>query len=57
MLFGVKLTVATVLKMAASVALGLIGMTYLANGRKDADFGKMVTGAILALVSIFLFAI
>jgi len=53
--FGFKADTPTLLKMSASVALGLIGMTFLAAGRKDADFGKMMTGAILALASVLLF--
>jgi hypothetical protein len=37
-----------------SVAFTLFGasMHYLVSGRKEADFGKMVTGAVLALASL-----
>ena len=37
-----------------SIALTLFGaaMHYLVSGRKEADFGKMITGAVLALASM-----
>ena len=37
-----------------SVAFTLFGaaMHYLVSGRKEADFNKMITGAVLALASL-----
>lgn len=37
-----------------SIAVMLFGMSmyYLATGRKEADMGKMITGAVLALASL-----
>ncbi|MFI5345286.1 MAG: hypothetical protein ACHQ51_02815 [Elusimicrobiota bacterium] len=42
--YGAKFTVALVLFGA--------GMHYLTTGRKEADLGRMITGAILALASL-----
>jgi hypothetical protein len=39
-------------KFAAAIVLFGAGMHYLDSGRKQADFGRMVTGAILALASL-----
>ena len=39
-------------KLAIAIALFSAAMHYLVSGRKEADFGKMVTGAILALASL-----
>jgi hypothetical protein len=42
-------------KFGASSIVGLLGMFYLAAGKKQGDFGKMVLGAGLTLASFFLF--
>ena len=39
-------------KVAVAVALFSASMHYLVSGRKEADLGKMMTGAILALASL-----
>jgi len=53
---GPKLVVAMTPQRALkfSVAFTLFGaaMHYLVSGRKEADFGKMITGALLALASL-----
>lgn len=48
----IQLTPKYALKWAAALTLFGAGMHYLASGRKDADFGKIVTGAILTLASL-----
>jgi hypothetical protein len=42
-------------KFGVSSIVGLLGMYYLAAGKKQSDFGKMVLGAGLTLASFFLF--
>ena len=42
-------------RTALSITLMAAGMYYLATGRKEADFGRMVTGAILSLASLACF--
>ena len=42
-------------KFGASGIMGLLGMVYLAQGKKNADFGKMALGAALTVGSMFLF--
>jgi hypothetical protein len=53
---GAKLAVSMTPQRALrfSVAFTLFGasMHYLVSGRKEADFGKMITGALLALASL-----
>jgi hypothetical protein len=44
-------------KMALSTMLMATGMFYLATGRRDADMSRMITGAILALASVFIFVL
>jgi len=39
-------------RFALAVVLFGAGMHYLVSGRKEADFGKMVAGALLALASL-----
>ena len=45
----------SVWKFGVSSIVGLLGMFYLAAGKKQGDFGKMVLGAGLTLASFFLF--
>lgn len=45
------------LKVAASTMFMAMGMFYLTTGRRDADTGRMFTGAILALASVFIFVL
>lgn len=42
-------------KAALSVMLMATGMFYLATGRKEAEVGRMITGAFLTLASVFIF--
>lgn len=42
-------------KFGVSSIVGLLGMYYLAAGKKQNDVGKMVLGAGLTLASFFLF--
>ncbi|HEX4047186.1 MAG TPA: hypothetical protein VH309_05105 [Elusimicrobiota bacterium] len=42
-------------KFGVSSVVGLLGMYYLAAGKKQSDFGKMLLGAGLTLASFFLF--
>jgi hypothetical protein len=42
-------------KFGVSSIVGLLGMYYLAAGKKQKDVGKMVLGAGLTLASFFLF--
>ena len=42
-------------KFGVSTLVGLLGMYYLAAGKKQGDFGKMMLGAGLTLASFFLF--
>jgi hypothetical protein len=45
----------TVWKIGISTIIGLLGMYYLAAGKKQNDVGKMILGAGLTLASLFLF--
>ncbi len=51
----ITLTPKVVGKMALSTTLMAMGMFYLTTGRRDAEVSRMITGAILALASVFLF--
>lgn len=42
-------------KAALSTVLMVVGMYYLTTGRREASVSRMVTGAFLALASVFLF--
>ena len=39
-------------RFALAVVLFCAAMHYLVSGRKEASFGKMITGALLALASL-----
>lgn len=43
------------LKFGASGIMGLLGMVYLAQGKKHNDVNKMLLGAALTIGSLFLF--
>ena len=45
----------TIWKFGVSSIIGLLGMYYLAAGKKQKDVGKMLVGAGLTLASIFMF--
>ena len=45
----------TLWKFGVSSIVGLLGMYYLAAGKKQMDVGKMLLGAGLTLASFFLF--
>ena len=49
---AVKLTPQYAAKFAVAVVLFGAGMHYLVSGRKEADLGRMITGAVLALASM-----
>jgi hypothetical protein len=51
----ITVTPAVMAKTSLSVVLMCAGMYYLVSGRRDADATKMITGAILAVASVFLF--
>ena len=44
-------------RMSLAVPLLAIGMFYLVTGRQQANFGRMMTGAILSLAGVVLFSI
>jgi hypothetical protein len=44
-------------KMALSTMLMAIGMYYLVTGRRDAELSRMITGAVLSLLSVFIFVL
>jgi hypothetical protein len=48
-------TPASYIKFGASAVAGLLGMYYLASGKKQNDVQKMVIGAALTLASFFIF--
>ena len=49
-----RLTPRVALKWAAALTCFGAGMHYLSTGRKQADFGRIMTGAILIFVSLLL---
>jgi hypothetical protein len=50
-----KLTPILGVKIIASMILSVLGMYYLNYGYKERDAGPMIKGAILVLLSLFLF--
>jgi hypothetical protein len=50
-----SITPAFVVKNVVSLVLSLLGMYYLALGKKEGDGGKMVKGAAMLLASLFIF--
>ncbi|UPT72735.1 MAG: hypothetical protein M0D55_12435 [Elusimicrobiota bacterium] len=52
-----SITPGTMEKVAVSIALMAIAMFYLVSGRQQANVSRMITGAILALASVALFAL
>lgn len=50
-----KLTEGLPYKIIGSCVFGILGTYYLALGRKNGDAGQMVKGAVLILLSFFLF--
>jgi len=47
-----SLTPKYALKWAAALTFFGAGMHYLTTGRKEADFGRIATGAVLTLLSL-----
>lgn len=45
------------LRASASTVLISVGMFYLVTGRKNADLGRMWTGAVLCLLSLLAFSL
>jgi hypothetical protein len=50
-----KATPAMIGKTVASTILSVLGFHFLNQGRKNQDLGMMIKGALMALLSIFLF--
>ena len=48
----IAMTPKRALKFSVAFTLAGAAMHYLVSGRKEADFGKMITGAVLALASM-----
>ena len=48
----IAMTPRRALKFSAAFTLAGAAMHYLVTGREEADFNKMITGAVLALASI-----
>ncbi|HEX4047062.1 MAG TPA: hypothetical protein VH309_04485 [Elusimicrobiota bacterium] len=48
----VSLTPQRALRFSVAFTLAGAAMHYLVSGRKEADIGKMITGAVLALASM-----
>ncbi|MBI3564220.1 MAG: hypothetical protein HY079_03380 [Elusimicrobia bacterium] len=49
---AIEMTPKFALKWAAAITLFGAGMHYLATGRKEADFERIITGAVLTLASL-----
>lgn len=49
---AIRLTPQYVGKFAVAIVLFGAGMHYLVSGRKEADLGRMITGAVLTLASL-----
>ncbi len=45
------------LRVSVSTVCISIGMYYLVTGRRDASLDRMITGAVLCLMSCFVFAL
>ena len=54
-LLGFKITQSLLLKGAAGTVLSIIGMYYLAMGKKNQSLNSMLLGGALILFSLFLF--
>lgn len=52
---SVTVTKSGIWKFGLSTVAGVLGMYYLAAGKKENDVEKMVIGAVLTIVSLFLF--
>jgi len=52
-----QFTPQVIFKFAGGVMLATAALYYLAKGREDKDLGKMLTGGVLAVLSVLLFAI
>jgi hypothetical protein len=48
----ISMTPKRALRFSAAFTLFGASMHYLVSGRKEADVGKMITGAVLALASL-----
>ncbi|MDE2038661.1 MAG: hypothetical protein KGO96_10980 [Elusimicrobia bacterium] len=49
------MTTGVIWKTLGSLVLSVLGMYYLNRGRKESDLGAMLKGAVLILLSFFLF--
>ena len=50
-----RMTPEAALKTVGSIITGTAGYYYLTSAQKQADFSRMVKGALLVLASLFLF--
>jgi hypothetical protein len=50
----IAMTPKQALKFSVAITLFGAAMHYLVSGRKEANLGKMITGALLALASILI---
>lgn len=53
--FSVPITQSGLVKFGVSGILSVLGMYYLAVGKKESDLQKMLLGAAISLVALFLF--
>lgn len=51
----VSVTNGAILKFGASAVLSVLGMYYLATGKKEGDVEKMLLGAALSIAAFFFF--
>lgn len=52
-----NITPAVALRVAGSTVLISVGMYYLTSGRKEANLDRMISGAVLCLLSLLTFAL
>jgi hypothetical protein len=52
---ALKITPGFVVKNIISLVLSLLGMYYLAIGKKEQDANTMIKGAVMLLASLFIF--
>jgi len=52
---SIKLTSGFMFKALVTTVVSVVGMYYLASGKKNQDFEKMVIGAVLIIAAMFFF--
>ncbi len=53
--YSLKLTSQLATKIVLSVTLILLGLSFLATGKKESDFGRMIIGCVIALAGLLIF--